>query len=502
MSIGTALSIASSGLANINLQMGLLSQNVANAGVPNYAVEVAAQQSATTGTQGMGVVSAPPTLQVDKALQAALFSQSATVTGLTTRQTALQALDAAQGTPGQGTDLPSLLGDLQTQFSALLNQPDNQTQQSKVVQSATTLAQGINALTNAYTRQRQVTQDDLAGAVGTLNTDLANVGALSARIVALKAGGQSTADLENQRNAAVASLSQLLDVKTLEQSNGDLLVTTPGGMVLPTRGAQNPFAIQGANVEPGQSHASGTLPGVTLNGVDVTSQLQGGRIGADITLRDQTLPAYQAGLDEFAQGLASRFQAQGLTLLSDPTGAVPAAGATAPVQAGYVGFSATIQVNPAVAAQPSLVRDGTNPTATFTPNPAGGLAGFTTLVGNVLAYTFGSTSDGSTPQPALNTSGLGVDGTLSVPFVAPPTLAGYIADLMTAQSQDSAATTSQLGTEQGVQTSLNDKFTATSGVNMDTEMSAMVTLQSAYSANARVISAVQTMLSQLMNVVQ
>ncbi len=57
----------------------------------------------------------------------------------------LQSIDAAQGTPGQGTDIASLLGKLQDQFSTLLNDPASAPQQSQVVWAATTLAQGINA---------------------------------------------------------------------------------------------------------------------------------------------------------------------------------------------------------------------------------------------------------------------------------------------------------------------------------------------------------------------
>ena len=43
-----------------------------------------------------------------------------------------------------------------------------------------------------------------------------------------------------------------------------------------------------------------------------------------------------------------------------------------------------------------------------------------------------------------------------------------------AQAQDSATATGQLATEQAVQTTLPSKFSAQSGVSMDTEMSTMV----------------------------
>src|ERR1019366_7990247 len=102
MSLDSAISVATSGLANVNLQLALISQNVANASTPSYAVETAAQQSLTAGGMGMGVTSALATRNVNTQVQASLLLQNATVGALTTRQTAVAAIDAAHGTPGQG----------------------------------------------------------------------------------------------------------------------------------------------------------------------------------------------------------------------------------------------------------------------------------------------------------------------------------------------------------------------------------------------------------------
>ncbi len=241
------------------------------------------------------------------------------------------------------------------------------------------------------------------------------------------------------------------------------------------------------------------------DGADVTGQLTGGQLGANITLRDTTLPTYQAELDEFSQNLASRFSTQGLTLFSDPTGNVPAGGGS-PVQSGYVGFASEIQVNPAVQASPSLVRDGTNastpPAAVFTPNPAGGPAGFSTLIDNVLTYTLGADAADGVPQPPSNTTGLGPSGTLNAPYATPATLGDEATNLVASQAQDSANTTSQLSTEQAVQTTLNNTLSTSTGVNMDTEMSLMIQLQNAYGANAKVIATVQSMWTQLIGAVQ
>ena len=502
MGLSSALAIASSGLGNIDAQFALLSENVANASTPGYAVEVSSQQNVTAEGIGLGVHVGPATLQIDQTLQASLTQQNSTVAGLQTTQASLQLIDNVLGTPGSGSDLTSLLGNLQNSFSTLLTDPSNQGQQSAVVAAASTLAQGINALSTAYAAQRQAAQTDLQSAVTTLNTTLTTIGQLNQQIIALKSGGQSTADLENQRDAAVQTLSGLVQVKTVAQPNGNLMISSPSGLSLPTDAGADTFSISPATTGAGSYYPGGGLPGVMLSGSDVTSQMSGGEIGADLALRDQILPTSQAELDELSYGLADRFATQGLSLFTDPVGNVPTGGGS-PTQAGYIGFSSVIQVNPAITATPSLVRDGTNTATGFTPNPSGGPAGFTTLISRVVSYAFGNQAQAGVPQPTMATTGLGASGTLTAPFAASNvSLANYATNLIDAQSQQSAAVTASLATEQALQTGLNTKWTAISGVKMDTEMSQMLTLQNAYSVNARVISAIQTMFNQLLETVQ
>ena len=156
---------------------------------------------------------------------------------------------------------------MQNQFSTLLNDPGNQTQQQAVVSAANTLAQGINRTSQAYTTQRQTAQDNIVGDVGTINSTLATIGQLSNQIVALKAGGQSTADLEIQRDGAVQSLAQIVAVSTLVQPNGDMVITTAGGLALPIHGAPNPLSTDPANLQPANYYPGGGVPPIMLGGV-------------------------------------------------------------------------------------------------------------------------------------------------------------------------------------------------------------------------------------------
>lgn len=489
MSLNAALSIANSGLAAINAQLALVSHNVANASTPGYATETAPQQSLTGAGSGFGVISGPAQRQVDQELQAEVLRQNATTSGLATTSAALQAIDTVQGTPGQGQDLASLLGKVQDAFSTLLNDPSNATQQVSVVAAAGTLARAIGTLSNAFTTQRQNAQDAIVADVGTLNTTLASIGTLSDKIIGAKALGQSTADLENQRDAKIADLSQLVGVNVLQQANGDVLLTTATGITLPIHGPANPVSAGNATAQPGAYYPGGGIPGIAIAGADVTNSLTGGSIGANIALRDSTLPTYQAGLDEFAQNVAAAFAGQGLPLFTDAAGAVPSGGGTPP-QSGYVGFAAQIQVNPAVAANPAAVRDGL-PSAN-----TGALAGFSDTINAVLNNVLGNA-----PLAGTHTTALGPDGNLNASYATPATLAAFAATLVGTQANDSATASARLDTEQAVQTSLQGKLSAETGVNMDTEMSNMIALQNAYGANAKIIGAVQGMFATLLGMV-
>lgn len=499
--LGAVLSIAQSGLSAIQLQLSLVSQNVANADTPGYATETAGQEALQTGGAAGGVKTLLPQAATNAALAAAVLTQNAQVAADTTQQGALQPIIQVSGTVGGGNDLSSLLGDVQNGFSTLLNDPSNSAQQQAVVSASQTLATAINQQSQAVQQARQTAQNSIVSQVGTLNTDLAQVGTLNSQIATQFAAGQSTATLQNQLNATLRSMSSLVSLQTMTQANGTVVVATQSGTVLPTDGTQ--IATSAATMAP----QSATAPAITLDGIDITAQLTGGSLGANIKLRDQTLPGFQAGLDEFSKTLATRFSAQGLTLFSDAQGNIPTASGT-PVQSNYLGFASEIQVNPYVLANPSAVRDGTwtiagSPTgaSAFTPNPSGGPVGFTTMIDRVLTYALGSDVQAGVAQPSANSTGLGANGTLSVTPSADQSLSGLATTLTASQSAASNAVTQSLTSAQSLQTSMANALSSATSVNMDTEMSSMIALQNSYGANAKIVTAMQTMFNAILQAV-
>jgi flagellar hook-associated protein 1 FlgK len=79
------------------------------------------------------------------------------------------------------------------------------------------------------------------------------------------------------------------------------------------------------------------------------------------------------------------------------------------------------------------------------------------------------------------------------------TLPGFLRQAIVQQGQDAAAAANLREGQQVVVDALRQRLTESSGVSIDEEMTTLLALQSAYSANARVLSAVRDMLDTLAN---
>ncbi|MGD4082654.1 hypothetical protein QT602_22730, partial [Xanthomonas citri pv. citri] len=100
-----------------------------------------------------------------------------------------------------------------------------------------------------------------------------------------------------------------MNVSYFTTSNGDLQIYTASGQALVDSSAHAISYTAAANVTAATTYtassSSSGFSAISVNGVDITSQITGGDIGALITLRDDTLPDAQSQLDQLAQQLAS-----------------------------------------------------------------------------------------------------------------------------------------------------------------------------------------------------
>ncbi len=145
------------------------------------------------------------------------------------------------------------------------------------------------------------------------------------------------------------------------------------------------------------------------------------------------------------------------------------------------GYAARITVNAALLADPSKLTVYNTSPAT----PAGDTTRSDFLYSQLTSGTF--------TYPTK--TGL---GSTAAPFKG--TLTSYMQQFLSLQANASTSATQLQQGQDVVVNALQQKMKATSGVNIDTEMANLIALQNTYSANAHVMSVVQTMMSTLMQV--
>jgi flagellar hook-associated protein 1 FlgK len=306
MSLSSILTTASAALTNTEYQIALTNQNVANASDPTYTTKSA--QIATV-TDTVAVSSATTTRAADTYLTAAVNS-AATASGYDAAiSSALQSYDAALGTVGDGNDLSSLLTTMQSALTSLSASPDSAAAKGVVISSASQLAQAVSGLSSTIQSLRTQANTDIGSTVQEVNDSLDQIAALNSQISSGTAQGADVTNLEDQRDAALQTLSGDMGVSYFTTGDNQVQIYTAAGQALLGGGTVNHLSYTDSSSLGSQSTYPGSISGIMLNGADVTTTLTSGKLGGLIQLRDTTLVNEQQKLDAFATGLISQANA-------------------------------------------------------------------------------------------------------------------------------------------------------------------------------------------------
>jgi len=374
-----SLDAALSGLKAAQQSLDVVSNNIANASTPGYTRKILPLETLVIQGAGRGVAAGVITRNVDQTLERDLLLQSSVSQGQSVTQQYLDRIQDFSG-PSDGTQsLSSAVSNLAKSFTALSDSPDNTLTLNQTLAAAQQTAGKFNDFSNLLTKLRGQTESDIQDDVSSLNLALQQVATLNQKINGLRNAGQSSADLEDQRDQAIRTVSQYIQVNVFDTGNGEVTVLTQQGQTLADESAHT-VSFSPGDPLPTAYYPGGGLSGLTVNGVDIAGTPLGGSIGALFNLRDKTLPTYNAQIDELSQKLASRMNQEGLKLFTDQNGNVPASVPAGPV--GYVGFAGLIKVNSAVLADPTLIRSGTTGGAVQ--------AGSNEVVSRIAQYGFGA----------------------------------------------------------------------------------------------------------------
>jgi flagellar hook-associated protein 1 len=321
LSLSSAQLIAFSGLSATQVQISIATSNISNADTAGYTEQTANQVATVTGTVGSGVAINGITTIIDKLLMQSLVGATSGLGSANTTNNYLNQLQKLFGTVGgsinpdgstTGTSIANLLASFESALSSLAGDPASASLQSNAISALGQVTTLMNQTSSGIQQLRGNADQAIASSVQNVNSDLQQIASLNAQIKQLAATGQPTAQLEDQRSTALQDIASKMNVNYFTNGNGDIQIYTTSGQPLLDNSVHQ-LSYTAAPTVMASTTYSPTPPsgfsGIMVNGVDITSQITSGNIGALVTLRDKTLANTQSQLDQLATQLTSSLNA-------------------------------------------------------------------------------------------------------------------------------------------------------------------------------------------------
>jgi flagellar hook-associated protein 1 len=455
------LNTALSGLRTAQQQLDIAAHNVANASTPGYsrqrATIVAAppfalpafNRSGLPGQLGTGVQIVSVARIRDAFLDVQVNEQQATAGYWTAREATLSAVESAFPEPS-GSGLGTVLSQFWSGWEDLAADPSSSAARTAVLSQAQTLASRFARDAGQLTTLVSDTDNQVTNAVAEVNDLATRIASINTQIQGIVVSGDHANDLEDQRDQLLEQLNQIIPTHNVRQADGTVQVLIGG-----TDLVDHDRTRQVTLVDDAAGHGVPTWS--TGGTIDATS----GKLGALMELRDTTLVGYQGSLNTLARQIA------------DAVNTAHQSGVDANGDPGLALFTytagneaASLAINAAIGTDPDKVVTSAAANVPGDSSIAGLIAGLRT------SATFGSGSQ--TPTDAY---------------------AAFIGQVGTESRQAAELSANQ----QLVVGQLQNRRESISGVSLDEEAADVMRYQQAYNACARVITAIDDMLNQLIN---
>ncbi|HEY4321505.1 MAG TPA: flagellar hook-associated protein FlgK [Gemmatimonadales bacterium] len=444
------LNIAKTALLTQQRAMTVTGNNIANANTPGYVRETLNELEETPertpkGTVGRGVMDTGVYAERDTFLDASYRNENSAYNQSNTLQNLLDQLQSVTS-QDQNSGLANSLDTLWGSFSDLANDPSNGAAKVTVQADANQVIQQLHSLQSGLDDVVSSAKQQFSSDVDEVNSLTSQIAALNTQIVAQGGPNHQAPDLENQRGVLIDQLSNLVDVRTLNRTDGSVGVIAGGTLLVDAGTAQQ--------VDMRTSPSGGLSVGVVGSPASMT--ISSGSLAGLNDLLTDAAPAAQSALDTFTSALVT---------------SVNAIHSTGPAGINFFDPSGTtarsIALSSQVAASAANIQTGT------TTSPGD----------NTIALQLSQLRDASNASLGGNT--------LDQYF------AGVVTDIGTrAANAQTAATAANT-----VSSALSQQRQSETGVNTDEELIKLMQQQQAYSAAAHLVTVANQMMQSLLDMV-
>jgi len=497
MSLSAAYTILNSAFLSNAAQSAVISSNISNSSTSGYAREIANVVTTSYGSSEVASVTREVSSALSEQLNAAT-SQSAADQALSNGLTTLAATvsDSSSSSSSSGStvngDSPSaMLSQLQNALTTYQDSPSSSAAANAVVAAAKNLVSSVKTGSSTVQSVREQADSQMATDVSTVNSLLKQYSETDQDIVTGLASGADVNNYEDTRDSLLTQISKYVGVSTTTNLNGSVSVYTDSGVSLFQSGVVNQLSFTASATLPdGTSGAAVTVNGVAITGASAPMATQTGELAGLTQLRDVVAPKYEAQLDQIASGVINAFAEsdQSGTGQSSEPGLFTYSGATGlPSSSSATGLADAIEVNAAVdpgqSGDASLLRDGGINGSDYVYNTTGA-SGYTTRIqGMVSAVDSTQTFDSS--------AGLGTSETLS----------GYTSSSVSWLQAQNQSASDNADYQSSLVTQATSALSNATGVNLDTELTNMLSIENSYTTTAKLLTTVDDMFTALLNAV-
>jgi flagellar hook-associated protein 1 len=485
MSLSTALSIAQSALRNTSRQTSIVSRNVSDASNPDYTRRIAVVTSTAPGARSIDIQRAASELLFKNNLGAL-----SSLEGQRTLYDGMERLGLAVNGADNATSAATAIGALQQALQIYSASPSNRNLAENAVDAARQVVRTLNDGTQAIQSFRADMDSEIGSAVSELNDLLGRFKDANNDIVSGTRNGRDVSDSLDQRDALLKQISSIVGVSTYTRSDNDMVIMTKDGATLfetiPRTVSFQPQTVYAA----GMAGNSVYIDGIPLQGGTGGNTNSSGKLAGLVQLRDSVAGTMQSQLDEVARGLVTAFAETKAAGPPTPlAGLFTWAGAPAIPAAGTIvdGLAGTISLNAAfdssAGGNPNLLRDGGANGAGYVHNSGG--ASYADLL---ISYSE------KLDQPIAFDAAAAIGTTQSVSSFSTNAISWF-------EGVRKDASSAAEGKE-ALATRTEEALSNATGVNVDMEMSLLLDLEHTYEASARLIKAVDDMLSSLLMAVR
>jgi flagellar hook-associated protein 1 len=322
--------------------------------------------------------------------------------------------------------------------------------------------------------QAQTQVDQMAASISSALSDKTTAGTAASATLPSRAGFDL--DLSNVLPGNSVNLTYT-DAATHTQHNVTIVrVDDPAALPLSNTGSAPNSQVIGVNFTGGMASVVSQL-NTALGGANLQFSNPSGSTLRVLDSGTGTTTVNNASVTTTASSLANGNTQ--LPLFTDAsslyTGAITSTGSQ------LTGYAGRITVNAAVLADPSKLTVYNTSPATQAGDTSRSDFLYSQLTSGTFTYS---------PKTGLGSS--------TTPFKG--TLTSYMQQFLSLQANSSTSATQLQQGQDVVVSALQQKMNSTSGVNIDTEMANLISLQNTYAANAHVMSVVQTMMTSLLQV--